>query len=99
MSNFFLTVSLLLLSISVYYNIRFGIIILNLVDSIEECLDALDEKFKTFSSILEKPVFFDSVEIRQVIQEIRSCQDLILEIANKLSKFGRSNSDEKNKEQ
>jgi hypothetical protein len=64
------------------------------VDVIEEVLDSLDEKFKIFSKILEKPVFFDSVEVRQVIQEIKNCQDLILEIANKLSTFGRSKNEE-----
>ena len=83
-----------LLCVSFYFNIKLGIFILNLVDDIEEILDALDEKFKIFSKILEKPVFFDSVEVRQVIQEIKNCQDLILEIANKLSSFGRSKNEE-----
>lgn len=99
MISFFLVLSVSLLVISVYYNIKFGIIILDLIDTIEECLDALDEKFKIFSKILEKPVFFDSVEVRQVIQEIKACQDLILEIANKLARFGRSKINEKNQEQ
>lgn len=86
--------TLFFLIISVYFNIKFGIIILQIEDAIEECLDQLDEKFKIFSKILEKPVFFDSIEIRQVIQEIRASQELILVVANKLSSFGRKNSNE-----
>jgi len=81
-------ITLLLLIVSVYFNIKFGIFILSTVDAIEESLDVLDEKYRIFSKILEKPVFFDSVEIRQVIQEIKSSQDLLLEIANKLSRAG-----------
>lgn len=87
--------TLMILSISLYYNFKFGIFILDIVDSIEESLDELDEKYRIFKKILEKPVFFDSVEIRQVIQEIRACQDLLLVIANKISKPGRSIIDEK----
>ena len=88
MIEILLLISLVLLCVSIYFNIKFGIIILKTIDTVEESLDALDEKYKTFSKILEKPVFFDSVEIRQVIQEIKSSQDLLLEIANKLSKTG-----------
>jgi hypothetical protein len=68
---------------------------LRIEDTIEDCLDQLDEKYKTFSKILEKPVFFDSIEIRQVIQEIKSSQDLILLIANRISNPRRLSSDEK----
>lgn len=95
MIEFFLLFSVVLLAISIYFNIRFAIFILRIEDSIEECLDQLDEKYKIFSKILEKPVFFDSVEIRQVIQEIKSSQDLILSVANKLSNPRRLSSDEK----
>lgn len=86
--------TLILLLFSIYFNIKFGILILKIEDTIEECLDQLDEKYQVFSKILEKPVFFDSLEIRQVIHEIRSSQDLLLLIANKLSNFGRDTKDE-----
>lgn len=90
-----LAIVLILLGISVYYNIRFGIFILQTVDKIEQCLDILDEKYQIFGKISEKPVFFDSVEIRQVIQEIKGCQDAVLEIANTLNSPGRSIENEK----
>ena len=34
------------------------------------------------SKVLEKPVFFDSVEVRQVIDDIRISQNAILYVAN-----------------
>ena len=48
-------------------------------------LDTLDIKYKRISEILETPVFFDSVEVRQVISEIRASHEAILLIANKLT--------------
>ena len=75
----------LLLSISVYFNIKHGLLLLKVQDSIEESLDLLDEKYASFSEILEKPVFFDSMEVRQVISDISSTRDSILVIAGKLT--------------
>jgi cyclophilin family peptidyl-prolyl cis-trans isomerase len=93
------TILLILLGISVYYNIRFGIIILRIQDVIEDGLDELDQRYAVFGKILEKPVFFDSVEIRQVIQEIRESQALLLKIANSLASFGNSDQNEKVRQQ
>jgi hypothetical protein len=95
MIEIFLALSLVLLAVSLFFNYRFAIFILRIEDTIEDCLDQLDEKYKTFSKILEKPVFFDSIEIRQVIQEIKSSQELILLIANRLSNPRGLSSDEK----
>ena len=87
----------ILLGISVYFNVKFGIIILRMQDTIEDCLDALDERFQVFSKILEKPVFFDSPEIRQVIQEIRKSQEILLKIANSIANPGETDSNETEK--
>ena len=80
-----IVVLLLLLVASLYYNYKFGLIIIRVEDSIEECLDELDERYKVVSKILEKPIFFDSIEVRQTVQEIRLSQELILKVANKMS--------------
>lgn len=71
-----------LLCLSVYYNYKFGVIILNVQDGIEDCLDILDERYMSMTKILEKPVFFDSVEIRQVVRDIKDTRGSILKIAN-----------------
>ena len=72
----------LLLCVSIYYNYRFALILLNLEDGIEDALDRLDEKYNSMSKILEKPVFFDSLEIRQVIKDIKGSRDAVLHVAN-----------------
>ena len=59
-------------------------IILAFQEKIEESLDILDEKYNSISTILEKPVFFDSLEIREVIRDISTSRDAILYIANNL---------------
>ncbi|MAH43850.1 hypothetical protein CL614_09100 [archaeon] len=54
-------------------------------DSIERSLDVLDIKYKNISEILETPVFFDSVEVRQVLSEIQDARNSILYVANSLT--------------
>ena len=90
MTPFLITVSvvlLTLLSVSLYYNYKMGVIILKAEDNIESCLDTLDVRYKAMSKILERPVFFDSLEVRQVIQEITKARDAILYVANKMADF------------
>ena len=72
----------LLLGVSVYYNLKFGTLILDLQDGIEESLDILDEKYASMCNVLEKPVFFDSIEVRQVINDIKDSRDTVLYVAN-----------------
>ena len=80
----------LLLCVSMYYNYRFALILLNLEDGIENALDTLDEKYNSMSKILEKPVFFDSIEIRQVIRDIKDSRDVVLYVANILGSIDES---------
>ena len=65
---------------------QFSIIIIDVEDAIEESLDILNNKYGSMNEVLKKPVFFDSVEIRQVIADIRDCHGAILLIANKLTR-------------
>ena len=76
-----------LLGVSLYFNIKHGLIIIKFTETIEDSLDVIDEKYQSISEILEKPVFFDSIEIRQVIRDITSVRDSLLIIANSISKF------------
>jgi hypothetical protein len=68
-----------------FFSLKFGLVILSVQQKIEETLDVFDEKYKIFTEISEKPVFFDSVEIRQVIQEIENMRQTVLQVANNLS--------------
>jgi len=53
-------------------------------------LDKLDEKYSSMSKILEKPVFFDSLEIRQVIRDIKDSRTAVLDVANILGSIDES---------
>ena len=75
----------LILSVSLYLNVKLGMTILKIEDSITECLDIVDERYQSISKVLEIPVFFDSVEVRQVIEDIRLTQSSLLKVANVLS--------------
>ena len=63
---------------------KLGKIVINVQDSIETSLDVLDERYKSMNEILQKPVFFDSLEVRQVIEDIGITRDAVLFIANQL---------------
>tara|TARA_Y100001938_G_C8018642_1_gene393989 strand:- start:206 stop:517 length:312 start_codon:yes stop_codon:yes gene_type:complete len=71
-----------LLIVSVFFNVKFARSILKIQDDIEESLDILDQSYVNVTMILERPVFFDSVEVRQVINEINKSRDSILYVAN-----------------
>lgn len=76
----------LLLSLSVYKNIRLGLIILRVEDSIEECMDVIDEKYSAMSEILKRPLFYDSPEVKAVVKDIRAVRDSLHNVALSLAK-------------
>ena len=82
---YYLIASIFFNCILVYYCIKFGIIIINVQESIEECLDIIDEKYSKIVKILEIPIFFDSPEIKRLLNELKHIKISILYIANKLS--------------
>ena len=84
--NFAIIASLsLLLGVAIFYAVRFGIILLRVQDAVEESLDVIDEKYRSMSEILERPLYFDSPEVRKVVQDIRDTRSAILYIANTLT--------------
>ncbi len=78
-----------ILVFSIYMNVKLGMIILSVEDSIEECLDIIDERYRSVSQILEIPIFFDSVEVRKVVGDIEATRTALLVIANSLSELDR----------
>jgi hypothetical protein len=75
---------LILLTASVYYNYKHGVLIIRVAESIEDALDVLDERYSSISDILEIPLFYDSPQVRKVQTDIRDCRDSILQVANAL---------------
>ena len=73
------------LCVSLFYIFKFARIILNIEECVESAILNLDESYNKISDILEKPVFFDSLEVRQTTEEISAARALMLEIAEKLT--------------
>jgi hypothetical protein len=57
-------------------------IVLRTEEKLTEILDVIDKEYNIIGLILEKPVFFDSVEIRQVINSINTVRNSFLNISN-----------------
>ena len=51
---------------------------------IETSLDVLDEKHRNISEILNRPLFYDSPEVRAVLEDVRSTRQAIHAIAKSL---------------
>jgi hypothetical protein len=87
MNLFIITIIVLslCLAISLYYVIKFSLIIIRVEDAIEESLDIIDERYRSISGILEIPIFYDSPQIRQVVSDIKITRDTLLLIANKFA--------------
>ena len=71
--------------ISLYYAIRFGLIILKVQDALEDSLDIIDEKYESISAICERPLFYDSPEVRQVLEDIKETRSSLHSVAHTLS--------------
>ena len=100
MSNFLIIVSILLFIYSCvvsYYCVKFGLILIRIEDLFEESLEELNKSFILLSEILEKPIFFDSVEVRQCIDEIKKTRSMIYGISQKMVSISSYNQ-ENNKE-
>ena len=76
-----------LLGISIYFNYKFGRSLLRMEDALEESLDRLDERYESISKVLEIPLFYDSPQIRQVVSDIKECQNSILYVANEIGRL------------
>jgi hypothetical protein len=72
---------LLLCSVTLIYVFRFAFLILETEKRLTEAIDAIDEEYTEISKVLEKPVFFDSPEIRQVINSIENVRNTFLNIS------------------
>lgn len=85
------TIEACLLVVCSIYLWKFSKIIFKMEDEIEKSLDILDEKYRVISSVLEIPIFFDSPEIKKVVEEIKSSRDTILNVARTLANVEETN--------
>ena len=76
-----------LLGISLYYNYKFGRALIRMEDALEVSLDKLDDRYQSVSKILEIDLFYDSPQVRQVVSDIKECQESILYVANEIGRL------------
>jgi len=65
--------------------------ILKTEEKLTNALDAIDEEYMEISKILETPIFFDSVEVRQVIASIDNVRNTFLNISEYIIEDYKSN--------
>ena len=69
-----------------YVIFRFSKIIFSFESEIENCLDQTDKSYRKISEILEKPLFYDSQEVRDVLRHIESVNSSFLDMAQRLAR-------------
>ena len=77
----------IILSVSLYFNYKHGVLLINIIDQIEDALQIMDEKERSISDVLQVPLFYDSPQIRQVHDDLTECRDSILLIASSLGRI------------
>ena len=83
----FVVLSSLLFAVTcilLYKIYQYSLIILSVEETIEQSIDILEERIISMDKILEKEVFFDSVEVRQVINDIKISKDAVLAVSSAL---------------
>ena len=81
-----LAIVTILLGVSLYFNWKFAKTLLQIEDVLEDCLETINEKYSKMTEILSRPLFFDSPEVRRVVQDIRETRNSLHRIALALSK-------------
>lgn len=76
---------IIMLVFSIYYTIKFALIIIKMQDAIENSLDEIDRKYNSISQILEIPIFYDSPEIKRVLRDLQDTRNSLLYVANTLT--------------
>jgi hypothetical protein len=60
-------------------------LILGIHESVEECVEIMDERYESIDQILSRPLFYDSQEVRQVLEDIKKSRNAIFGVAKSLS--------------
>lgn len=78
---------LVLVGVPTYFALKFALAILRTQEALEDSLDTLDETYTNISTILDRPLFYDSPEIRGVLDDVRNARSSILAVASALTKI------------
>lgn len=75
----------LFLVLTIFYCIKFALIIIRVKDAVEDSFEKIDESYYKISEILQIPLFYDSKEVKKTLDEIKNVRDILLFIASQLS--------------
>ncbi len=82
------------LAVSVFFSIKFGMIILRMQDAIEESLDRLDESYASITNTLQTPLFFDNNEVKKVLSDIEQARNSVLYVAGQMASIEEAEEDD-----
>lgn len=82
------------LAVSVFFSIKFGMIILRMQDAIEESLDRLDESYASITNTLQTPLFFDNNEVKKVLSDIEQARNSVLYVASQMASIEEAEEDD-----
>ena len=74
-----------LLAISSYFIAKLARTVFRFEDRIESALDHIDQSYGVIGEILERPLFYDSPEVREVHNRIAQINNSLLSIAHDLA--------------
>ena len=84
-------IAVILLSITVvalsYATFKMATTIFGFEDSLSRAIEKIEESYEVISKILERPLFLDSPEVREVHRQIGIVNDYLLDIAKDLSEI------------
>ena len=85
-SYIIITILSLLLAITSYFCFKFAFLLINVQESVGECIEVMDDRYESINEILSRPLFYDSQEVRQVLEDIKRSREAIFLVAESLSK-------------
>ena len=78
---------------TLYFCIKFALIIIKMQNAIEYSLDVIDQKYNSLSRILEIPIFYNSEEVKRAVSDLEEARNSLLDIANELTNTNISRED------
>lgn len=76
---------IVVIAILARYLIKFSRVIIDVEDSLNESLDALDKAYHEMTKVAELPVTIDSPEIRHVLRQVKNSIEAVLFVSNSLA--------------
>ena len=68
-----------------FYCIRFALTILRFQDSLEEALDVINERYGSVADICDRPLFYDSPEVKKVLEDLKETRNALHLVAYSLT--------------